>query len=111
MADNPILNILESIQALSNQLTFQSDHIATLIEKVGALEVVQLRLFSALAETNPSVHAKVVEELANLLEMKKSVGIYSEAYDDHLRALTGIKAESKPLLRLVPKKSEQNNAE
>lgn len=91
-------------QALTNISGTLTDQICNLTLKLGAIEAVQLRLFSALAETNPKVHSEVVVELAAVLAATEDLAPNNAQFADHLRALTGVKAESKPLLRLVPKK-------
>jgi hypothetical protein len=102
-------NLTLGLSAMNTQMT---DEIGKLVLKCAALEAIQLRLFSALAETNPLVHSRIVEELAIVLEMlDKQEAPPNTAFVDHLRALTGIKAESRPLLRLVPPRVSPPTAE
>ena len=104
MSQNPFESFNEIIRCLQDQITTQNENTINLILRTTALEAVQLRLFSALAETNPSVHSTIVGELATVLDIMKENGHQDLVFADHLRALTGIKAESKPLLKLVPKR-------
>ena len=94
----------EIIKNLINNSKSHTEKIAEIGIKSSAIEAGQILLFTALAETNPSTHLRIVDEIANFLNSVKDNEPQRNGFTDYLRELTGIKADSKPLLRLVPKR-------
>lgn len=88
-------------------LDVSKSHTEKIVEigiKSSAIEAGQSQLFIALAETNPSTHLRIVGEIAEFLDSVKNDEPQRKGFTDYLRDLAGIKVDSKPLLRLVPKK-------
>ena len=95
-------SLVKGVIDLNAQLTDQVENLAA---RCGVLEILQLTLFSALAETNPLAHTRIVNELLKQLDTLEKDGHQDTALVGHLRQVAGVNAASKPLLRLVPKKT------
>ena len=87
-----------------------TDCIQDLIYRCGALEAIQIRLFSVLAETNPSAHLRIVEELNDSLQHIEGKGGHDSAYANHLRSLVGSQPGKKVHLKLVPKQDVSDSS-
>ena len=94
--------IVDNIDKISRH---HMEIIQDLIYRCGALEAIQFRLFSVLAETNPLIHKTIVEELKDNLKHIEDKGGAETLYANHVRELVEQSAEKKVHLRLVPKKS------
>ena len=94
-----IKNLENGQKTLAKTMTkITLDHtkrIEDLIYRCAALEAIQIRLFSVLAETNSSIHARLVEELNDSLKHIEGKGGIDSPYADHLRALVGSKPGKK----------------
>lgn len=113
----------EKIETLSNLLVIRDKQISetdvrisrvdTKIDEIRAsycaLKFVQGGLFRSLEDINPLVYSSIVDAFVGIAsESPKS--IYGKAVIDYLRELTGIEADPRPLLRLVPKRDPSSSS-
>ena len=78
--------------------------VTELMMRCSALESIQHRLFTALAEINAPIHSKILDEIKSALSEAESKGISSGPPADHFRSLLDEKPVKKVHLKLVPKR-------
>ena len=103
--------IIRGIATTSENISLHhAEMTSELVYRCGVLEAIQIRLFSVLAETNPSEHRQVVEELKKHLDYIESEGGENTSFAAHIRSLAGSKPGKKVHLKLVPKKSPPDSS-
>jgi len=101
----------EIAQALTDVNNDLMAHIEELTHRCVCLEAIQIKMFSALSETNPSTHSKIADELKGVLRLMEENGDHNSVFAEHLRMLAGSQAGDKIRLRLLPKRAAPDSNE